>query len=152
MIVYRIAKKKQRSDDLSGIGAFNYGGRWNNVGVYALYTSENRSLALHELLVHADESELPPDLFIMTIEIDDGSPIYEVKDDELPPDWNLPENIAVKALGDKLMAGNRYIALKARSAVMPFEYNFILNPLFPDFSKFVKVLKIEDYQVDKRLY
>ena len=151
MIVYRIAKNKRRSNDLSGIGAYNEGGRWNNTGVYAVYTSENRSLALHEVLVHVDESELPPNLFIMTIEIDDSAPVYEVEEAELPTNWNLPENIAVKALGDNLLTRNKYIALKVRSAIMPYEFNYILNPQFPGYTNFVKVLKVEDYSVDGRL-
>jgi len=151
MRVYRIAKKKQRSNDLSGTGAYNEGGRWNNVGVYALYTSENRALAILEVLVHVEESELPPNLFIMTINIEDSAPVYEVKDSELPKDWREPENIALKTMGDKLFEDNKYIGLKVRSAVMPDEYNYILNPLHPDYKNLVKVISVEDYDVDKRL-
>lgn len=150
MIVYRIAKKKNRSNDLSGTGAFNEGGRWNNVGVYALYTSESRALATLEILVHVEESELPPNLFIMTIEIDDSAPIYEVKDSELPKDWRQPGSIDLKTIGDKLFKENQYIGLKARSAVMPDEYNYILNPLYPGYNNLVKVTSIEDLSVDGR--
>ena len=66
-------KAKKRTTDLSGTGAYNAGGRWNSSGVYALYTSENRSLASLEVLVHVDEGELPPDLYVMTIEIVDSA-------------------------------------------------------------------------------
>jgi len=38
MIVYRIAKLAKRTNDLTGTGAYLSGGRWNNPGVYALYT------------------------------------------------------------------------------------------------------------------
>ncbi|MBA2563783.1 MAG: RES family NAD+ phosphorylase [Chitinophagaceae bacterium] len=151
MIVYRIAKKKKRSNDLSGTGAFNEGGRWNNVGVYALYTSENRALAALEVLVHVEESELPPNLYIMTIEINDAAPIYKVKDAELPKDWRQPESIGLKTLGDKLFKDNKYIGLKVRSAIMPNEYNYILNPLYPGYNDLVKVISVEDHNVDGRL-
>lgn len=151
IIVYRIAKKKHRSYDLSGIGAYNEGGRWNNSGIYALYTNENRSLALHEVLVHVNSMELPDNLCIMTIAIDDTAPVQEVKDTALPPYWKLPENIALKALGDKLLLTNEYLGLKMRSAIMPYEYNFVLNPQFPDYHNLVKVTNIEDLIVDKRL-
>lgn len=150
MIVYRIAKKKNRSNDLSGTGAFNEGGRWNNVGVYALYTSESRALATLEILVHVEESELPPNLFIMTIEIDDSAPIYELNDSELSKDWRQPGSIDLKTIGDKLFKENQYIGLKARSAVMPDEYNYILNPLYPGYNNLVKVTSIEDLSVDGR--
>jgi RES domain-containing protein len=150
MIVYRIAKKNLRSNDLAGTGAYNEGGRWNNVGVCALYTSENRALAALEVLVHVEESELPPNLYIMSINIDDSAPIYEVKDSELPKDWRKAENIALKTMGDKLF-DNKYIGLKVRSAVMPNEYNYILNPLYPDYNNLVKVISVEDHNTDERL-
>ncbi|WP_069660864.1 RES family NAD+ phosphorylase [Arcticibacter eurypsychrophilus] len=45
MYVYRIVKSEQRTKDLSGMGAFRAGGRWNDKGTYVLCTSENSSLA-----------------------------------------------------------------------------------------------------------
>jgi len=151
MIVYRIAKRKTRTNDLSGTGAYNEGGRWNSPGTYALYTSENRSLAALEVLVHVDESELPPNLFIMTIEINEKSPVYEMRDDQLPADWRIPGNLALQAIGDQIFRNNHYLAIKARSAVLPQEYNYILNPLFPGFYSLVKVIDVSDYEADKRL-
>jgi RES domain-containing protein len=151
MIVYRIAKSKHRATDLSGTGAFLEGGRWNNAGMHALYTSENRSLAALEILVHTDESELPPNLYIMTIEVDESAPIYEMPDSMLPTDWRIPENIALKAIGDRILTTSEHIGMKVRSAVMPHEYNYVLNPTFPDFPKFVRVVNVEAYVVDKRL-
>jgi|GEM_PF-4679954 len=51
MIVYRIAQTKY-AQDITGSGAKKYGGRWNRPGVAALYTSQQRSLCMLELLVH----------------------------------------------------------------------------------------------------
>ncbi len=152
MIVYRIAKLKHRSSDLSGTGAYNEGGRWNNTGTYALYTSENRSLAALEILVHEGEAELPPHLYIMSIEINDSAPMYEVQDTEMPEDWRTPENIALKELGDKILKGNKHIAIKAISAVMPDEYNYVLNPSFPNYFNLVTITKVEEYNTDMRLF
>jgi RES domain-containing protein len=151
MKVYRIAKKKHHANGLSGIGAYNEGGRWNSPGIYAVYTSENRSLAALETLVHVDEAELPPNLFIMTIEISEKSPVYEMPDDQIPPDWRIPGNLALQTIGDKIFRENNYLAIKARSAVLPQEYNYILNPLFSGFYDLVKVTEVADYEVDKRL-
>lgn len=151
MIVYRIVKLKKRTTDLSGTGAFNEGGRWNNEGTYALYTSENPSLALLEILVHADESELPPKMFIITIELADGVPVFEIPDKDLPANWRIPENIRLKEMGDRIFHENKHIAVKARSAVMPREYNYILNPQFPDYHKYLSIINIESLDVDKRV-
>ena len=69
MHVYRIVKSEKRTTDLSGMGAFKAGGRWNEKGTYALYTSENSSLAFLENLVHFDLEETPEDLYILEIKI-----------------------------------------------------------------------------------
>jgi RES domain-containing protein len=52
MVVFRIVKSLNRAKDLSGMGAFKNGGRWNSKGTYMLYTSINSSLAYLETLVH----------------------------------------------------------------------------------------------------
>ena len=151
MTVYRIAKTKERAANLSGTGAFKVGGRWNNPGVFAIYTSENQALAMLELLVHIEESELPPDLFITTLEIDESAPILELKDEELPLDWRLPDNIVLKNTGDRLLNNKQFIGFRVRSAVMPEEYNLVLNPLYPDFNKLVRITRIDRLEVDQRL-
>ncbi len=151
MVVYRIVKQKNRTTDLSGTGAHREGGRWNNTGTYAVYTSESRSLAALELLVHLDEPEAPPGLFIMSIEINNRAAIYEIPDTDLPQDWRSPENSALKNMGDKFLADIKYVAIKVRSAIMPFEYNYILNPLYQKFHNEVKIVNVETYSLDERL-
>ncbi|MCA9448346.1 MAG: RES family NAD+ phosphorylase, partial [Candidatus Omnitrophica bacterium] len=51
MEVFRVAREAYKTD-LSGTGARINGGRWNSPGKAVLYTSENRSLAILETLVH----------------------------------------------------------------------------------------------------
>jgi hypothetical protein len=70
------------------------------------------------------------------------SPVYEMPDDQLPPDWRIPGNLALHPLGDQIFRTNNYLATKARSAVLPQEYNYILNPLFPGFYEQVKVVDV----------
>ena len=72
-IVYRIAMQRYVSD-LSGFGARITGGRWNHKGIALIYTSENRSLATVETLVHVDLATLPKDLYIASLEIPQGYP------------------------------------------------------------------------------
>jgi len=151
MFVYRIVKSAARTTDLSGKGAYTDGGRWNNPGIFLLYTSMNSSLALLESLVHFDESELPPRMFIMHIEIDESAAIYPFPDEGLPKNWRQPENIQLKEIGDNLIRGNRYMAVKVRSAVNPEEYNILLNPLYPAFHDLVKVIAAEPHTLDQRL-
>lgn len=151
MVVYRIVKSKERTRDLSGQGAFIEGGRWNNPGIFLLYASMNSSLAILESLVHFDESELPPRMFIMHIEIDETVAIHQYPDKDLPKNWRQPENLELKKIGDKLIRGNHYLAIKVRSAVNPDEYNMLLNPLYPKYYDLVKLIAAEPYTLDQRL-
>jgi RES domain-containing protein len=151
MIVFRIVKHLNRARDLTGIGAYYAGGRWNNEGTYAVYTSENPALALLELLVHADESELPPNLYLMSIEISDAAPILHITDDMLPEDWRIPNHLALRAMGDRIFQENQFIGFSVRSAVLPVQKNIILHPLYPDFHQQVKIVGVEPLNLDQRL-
>ena len=43
------------------------------------------------------------------------------------------------------------MAIKIRSAVNKFEYNYLLNPLFPRYHHVVKIQSVEKLAVDERL-
>jgi len=152
MTVFRIAKSKLRARDISGMGAFRNGGRWNSKGTWMLYTSMNSSLAYLENLVHFDESTFPPGLYIVALEIPgDEDMIYQPPYKNYPRNWQIPENPANKALGDQWMLEKKYLAYKVRSAVNPSEYNFLLNPLFPGYYDLVTVAAVEPLKTDARL-
>jgi RES domain-containing protein len=151
MLVYRIAKMKERAIDLSGKGAFLYGGRWNSEGVFMLYTSTHASLAMLEVLVHVDESELPPQLFISQIEISETASLYQFPEEQLPKNWREPDNLGLKRMGDRLMRERTYVGFQVRSAVLPSEYNILLNPLFPGYADLVKIKRIDKLETDPRL-
>jgi hypothetical protein len=137
MFVYRIVKSKARTNDLSGTGAFRVGGRWNSRGTYMLYTSENSSLAYLETLVHFDEV--------------DYAPFYILKENEYPSTWMQLELLENKRLGDRLMNEKKFLGIKVRSAINNFEFNYLLNPLFPRFYDFVKVIDVIEIKFDERL-
>lgn len=151
MFVYRIVKLKNRATDLSGTGAFKFGGRWNSKGTYMLYTSENSSLAYLETIVHFDEEYFPPNLFIVKIEVDNKAPVYTVPEKDYPVDWKQLELIKNKTFGDQWMAEKKFLAIKVRSAINQFEYNYLLNPLFPRFHNLVKIVDVVKIKTDERL-
>ncbi len=152
MLVYRITKSEKRSKDISGTGAFNFGGRWNNPGTYMLYTSENSSLAYLENLVHFNPYNIPPNLFISKLEINISNDLIYILPDELYPKfWLEIEHVMNKNLGDKWMSEMQYLAIKVRSAVNTAEFNYLLNPLFPGYTDFVKVLSSDKLNLDLRL-
>ncbi len=152
MIAYRIAKSELRARDISGMGAFRNGGRWNSKGIYMLYSSINSSLAYLENLVHFDELDLPPDLYISSINIQtDENTVYQLPDKEYPGSWQLLGNLENRQMGDQWMLEKKYLAFKVRSAVNPSEYNFLLNPLYPGYHDLVKIDSVEPLKIDARL-
>lgn len=151
MLVFRIVKLQLRTEDLSGIGSFKYGGRWNNEGVYAVYSCEHEALAILENLVHFEESEFPENMFRMSIHLDDLAPVYTVLPTELPENWRIPENTKLKQLGDRILQSNQFIAIKCPSAIVPDSFNYILNPLFPGYHDLVKVVEVKKIALDQRL-
>jgi len=152
MIVYRIAKLKKSASDLSGMGAYKEGGRWNNAGTYMLYTSENSSLAYLENLVHFEIENSPPNLYIMSIELKvDDTFIYTLPDKIYPANWQEIGNLQNKRIGDELMEERKFLGIKIRSAINKLEYNYLLNPLFPGYHELVSVRLGEELAVDARL-
>ena len=151
MKLYRVVQDRNRAMDLSGTGAFRWGGRWNSKGVYMLYTSENSSLALLESLVHFDEGETPPQLYIIELEIPDNAPVYMLPDSEYNKDWLKLSLLENQKQGDHWMEEKKYLAVRVRSAINPDEYNYLLNPVFPRYHNLVKIISVKKIKVDERL-
>lgn len=144
MLVYRISNSKYASD-LSGRGAFLYGGRWNSEGVSALYTSENRSLALLELMVHTPAKLLAlGDYTILTIRLSSENPLVEA------PDPNLIGRDASRQWGDAFLTGSTKLAFKSPSIIMPKENNIIINPRHKSQNS-INLMNLEVLKFDERL-
>ncbi|KAB8152455.1 RES domain-containing protein [Kordia sp. TARA_039_SRF] len=151
MIVYRIDRAKRKNNLLSGIGAEKIGGRWNEIGTRAVYTSQHISLAYLEVVMHLDITEdLPSDRILVHVEIPDEVPIHELQ--KLPKDWNtFPYNSKTQEIFTKFVTENKFAVLKVPSAIVRDEFNYILNPLHIDFHK-ISVAKIQKFSFDSRLY
>lgn len=149
MIVYRIGKAKY-AFNLSGEGARLNGGRWNHKMVSCLYTSASRALAILEYTVNINIDEIPRALTITEIEIP-GNSILNVEVAALPGDWQkFPAPTSTKNFGSKHLQEARYAAIRIPSAIIPFEYNYLLNPIHHLGSTF-KVLSVEDFIYDLRI-
>lgn len=137
MRVHRLCRAAHRA--LDGEGAALAGGRWNNPGRPAVYTSVHLSLAALEYLTHLEVRRAPPDLVAITIEIPER-PVSTLDPEALPADWNrLAEHPWCVAYGDDWIAERRTLGLRVPSAIIPEEHNLILNPAHPDFAKVIIV-------------
>jgi len=151
MQVFRIVQDMARTSDLSGTGAHRLAGRWNSKGVYMLYTASNSSLALLESLVHFDPLTIPAQLFILTIDVDDTAPVYELPEADYPTNWTAAGLFENRAIGDRWLAEKKFLALKVRSAVNTFEFNHLFNPLFPNYHNLIMLVNVTSVGVDGRL-
>ena len=150
MIVFRLSKAKH-ANDLSGKGAELSGGRWNNKGTALLYTSESRALCLLEVAVHLPLGILPNDFVMISLDIPDKS-IQEVDITMLASDWKEhPPKSSTRGIGDFFVAEGKHLILKAPSALVQDEYNYLLNPKHKDAGK-VKVLSIDPFTFDPRFF
>ena len=149
MILYRLAKNTY-ADDLSGAGARLYGGRWNSKGKATVYLASSQSLALLELLVHLPALIEPKDYFLIEVEVPDTATV-RIAIEDLPLNWNAMQPPAIlKKIGDNFLAEHKYLLLKVPSAIVPNEFNYLLNIQHPDITK-VKIVKKELFSFDKRL-
>ncbi len=147
MILYRITSKAY-ARDLSGTGAMMNGGRWNPKGIRMLYTSQSLSLAALEVIVNLSGEKITKNLYCVELEFPDQLPIEELT--QLPENWNaFPYSGETTEIGKAFIQSGR-LCLKVPSAIIPSEYNYLLNPLHDDFMK-VRFLDARPFILDKRL-
>ena len=148
MIVFRLSKE-QFAQDLSGKGAELVGGRWNSRGNAMLYTSQSIALCVTEIAVHVPLGILPKDYQLVQIEI----PIeYFLEINRLPKDWqSFPHSNSTQMIGDKFLKDSKFLVLKVPSATVQGEFNYLINPRHKNFDQ-IKILKIENFNFDERLF
>lgn len=153
MRVFRIEREKFLSDTLKGIGAsLSEGFRWNSVNTKLVYTSESRSLAMLEVAVHLDLIlDLPTDRYYVEIDIPDDIQLLEIDIEELPLNWDSKPPISVtQFIGDDFVLNNQSAVLKVPSSIVPFEFNYLINPTHKDVEK-IKVVSTTPINFDERL-
>lgn len=151
MKLYRITKQLFLTD-LSGEGAKLYGGRWNNIGSCMLYCSTHLSLCVLELLVHMDYSFVPKDFGFIELELPDNFKLTQVPKQLLKEDWrHNPPLPITQNFGTNWLKSNKTIGLKVPSAVLPNEFNVLLNPLFSDYQN-IKITNKGHLDLDARTY
>jgi RES domain-containing protein len=149
MIVYRLSKGKYQLD-LSGKGAELYGGRWNSKGVAMLYTSQSRALAFAEVAIHIPVGIVPKDYFLIAVKVPATASILQLADTAMPAGWrsNPPSNSTQK-IGDQFIVEANYLILQVPSAVVPGDFNFLINPNHSE-AKEVTIDHVEPFEFDSR--
>lgn len=150
MRVWRIAPRLRSAFD--GEGARRTGGRWNEKGIPAIYTSATLALAALEYFVNVAPDNAPADLLACPAEIPDRLTIKAIRARDLPRSWrNYPAPEQLPLLGSRWAQSLETAVLAVPSAVVPQETNYVLNPRHPDFLE-IAVGEPEPFSFDPRMW
>jgi RES domain-containing protein len=148
MELFRIS----REDFSSKLFASGKANRWNMDGQYVIYAGSSRSLSTLETIVHKSHIAPASPYKVMVISVPDDDALRQVvKIKDLPDNWrSLSAYADLQRIGDQWYQKNEYLLLKVPSAVIPQEYNYVINTKHPEF-KSVKLVRREPYFWDDRL-
>ncbi len=149
MEVFRISKEAF-SKKLSASGRAN---RWNLDDQFMIYAGSSRSLSTLELIVHENAVSPAFTYKVMVISIADEDNLYEqVHQADLPKNWRSMDAYPnLQQLGSDWYQNKRSLVLKVPSAIIPKEYNYIINTRHRDFDSMTSLVRTEDYFWDERL-
>jgi RES domain-containing protein len=150
MEVWRLFPGRYRESAFTGIGGLYAAGRWNHQGTVMVYTATSRALAALEFFVNLEPNEAPDDLLLAEATIPDE--MVETLDlHSLPSKWRQPNNIVCRDVGSKWAASARSVAFKVPSAVVEDDWNVLLNPRHPDFSR-IQLAAPKPFRYDERMF
>ena len=152
MKVWRICKERYAESAFDGEGAKRVGGRWNSRGLRLAYASENLSLATLELLVHLELEDSPPEMVAVPALVPGELGVETLEPADLPTDWRRVDgHPELKARGNSWLSSQATPLLKVPSAVIPEEYNVLVNPEHPAFEA-IDVGLPQPFDFDARLF
>lgn len=147
--VFRIVTQRRVADAFSGEGARLFGGRWNAKGMRVVYTASSRALAMLEMLVQ--DQPMRARYAVISARIPASMRIERIAPNRLPANWAASgENDVLRALGADWIRRARSAVLCVPSAVVPSEFNYLLNPAHVDFAR-IKVGPVEMLKTDARI-
>src|SRR5258708_3897678 len=150
MQVWRRFPERFRSEAFTGVGGLYAASRWNHLGVEMIYTATSRALAALEFFVNLEPNEAPDDLLIAGASVPEEL-IETLEIALLRSDWRELNNETCRDLGSNWIGSMRSLALKVPSAVVEGDWNVLLNPRHPQFSK-VEIGKPKIFRYDERMF
>lgn len=163
---------------MNGLGSAVTGGRWNSPDVSAVemleeatvnnspvdvyrvanrvvYAASSLALASLEVLVHAEPVKSAFLSKYRCVRLNFDSSLLETLElSDLPYGWNevgvASAHSKTRAIGDVWLREARSLVLAVPSAVIPLEYNYLINPRHPDFGK-IEYGPILPFAYDHRL-
>ncbi len=149
MEVFKIAREPY-SHKLTASGRSH---RWNLDEQFTIYTASSRSLASLELIVNLNAISPALSYKVMVISIADEENLFtQVLQANLPATWrSMDVYPQLQHIGSEWYKSKTSLILKVASAIIPQEYNYIINTSHPDFDDKVVLVRTENYFWDERL-
>jgi RES domain-containing protein len=148
---WRICRGRFAADAATGEGARLFGGRWNSRGVRVVYASTSLALAAVETFVNLEPNLQPPDLVSIEGGIPDAIEVPKLDVARLPADWHSSRSESLRRFGDEWVEEGSSAALLVPSAAIHGEWNVLLNPAHPDFSR-IRFHQPEPFAFDVRMF
>lgn len=146
--VWRVVTKRYADTAFSGEGARLYGGRWNPKGLAMVYTAQTQSLALLEMLVQ--DAPLHASYVMIPVRMP-GEIVARIDQAMLPADWReLSARNDLQNIGEEWIHARTSAVLAVPSVVVPAEFNYLLNPVHPDYTR-LQIGTHTEWLTDQRL-
>ncbi|MCC5840033.1 MAG: RES family NAD+ phosphorylase [Opitutales bacterium] len=134
---WRIVAEARANAPWDGLGARRYGGRWNPVGLAAVYSAGSRALAALEILAHLPRPTPPMVFCLFEVKIPEDA-VVDVTDARVLASVESPEiEQLTQNFGAAWLRAQTSVALRVPSALVPEEPNYVLNPEHRDFAHLV---------------
>lgn len=150
LTAWRLYKPAHAATAFSGDGARIYGGRWNSKGTAVVYVSERLTLASLELLVHLNSAQVLETYEFRPVSFED-SLVENLDPNVLPPGWRAdPAPPQLRMIGDQWVRQGRSVVLRVPTALVPGEFNYLINPTHPHAGR-LQLGEAEEFRFDPRL-
>ncbi|WP_298147221.1 RES family NAD+ phosphorylase [Flavobacterium sp.] len=144
--VYNIRLEKY-AGTLEASGRAN---RWNRQDEFVLYGASHISLAALELLAGTSLKPLAGKYVVLEIAID-VTDYARVDPKKLPENWRHVDAYAdLQKLGSRWYQSKKDLVLQVPSAVVPYEYNYLVDTKHPDFNMRCQILRQLPFDFDNR--
>lgn len=149
MQVWRIGKQKHIDSAFSGTGGLYAPARWTPQGFKVVYTAESLALASLEVFVHTESSRIPLVAIRAFLPANIAMTVVDVS--HLPENWqSMAAYPTLQNIGKQWLQKQETPVLKVPSAIIPVEFNYLLNPGHPDLQ-----FNLEpplEFQFDERMW
>lgn len=132
--------------DLSGSGGYFAAARWHHIETPIVYCADHPAAALLEILVNANPENWPASFQLLQIEVPDQ---IEIGEPDLPANWKDDERLT-RDVGTEFIRKQIGPMMRVPSAIMPFCFNYLLNPVLAERDG-IRIVAISRHPIDPRL-